>query len=401
MSGKPAHVGERHELDGGMSVLVTGITELVTNDPAAGDASPLGVLRDAALVIESGRVAWTGLATAAPAADERRDLGGRAVVPGFVDSHTHLVFAGDRAAEFEARMNGQPYDGGGIASTVAATRAAADGTLRSLLAGRIAEARAQGTTTVEVKSGYGLTAEDEARALRLAGEVTAETTYLGGHVVPPGADRDAYVAAVAGPMLAACAPLARWIDVFCEPASAHAFDGDEARAILTAGQRAGLGLRVHGNQLSAGPGVRLAVELGAASVDHCTHLTSADVDALAAGSTVATLLPGVEFATRSPYPDARRLLGAGVTVALATDCNPGSCYTSSMPFVIALAVRELRMTPAEALWAATAGAARALRRDDIGVLSPGHPADLAVLDAPSHVHLAYRPGVPLARAFTA
>ena len=382
-----------------MSVVVTGIAELVTNDPAAGDGSPLGVLHDAALVIDDGRVAWVGAAGRAPAADQRRDLGGRAVVPGFVDSHTHLVFAGDRSAEFEARMNGQPYDGGGIAATVAATRAAADDTLRSLLAGRVAEARAQGTTTVEVKSGYGLTVEDEARALRLAAAVTDETTFLGGHVVPPGAGRDAYVAEVAGPMLAACAPLARWIDVFCEPASAHAFDGDESRAILTAGREAGLGLRVHGNQLSAGPGVRLAVELGAASVDHCTHLTAADVDALAGGATVATLLPGVEFATRSPYPEARRLLDAGVTVALATDCNPGSCYTSSMPFVIALAVRDLRMTPAEALWAATAGAARSLRRDDIGVLSPGRRADLAVLDAPSHVHLAYRPGVPLARAF--
>jgi len=382
-----------------MSVLVTGIAELVTNDPAAGDGSPLGIVRDAALVMDDGLVTWIGAGARAPAADERRDLGGRAVVPGFVDSHTHLVFAGDRSAEFEARMNGQRYDGGGIASTVAATRAAGDDTLRSLLAARVAEARAQGTTTVEVKSGYGLTVDDEARALRLAGAVTTETTYLGGHVVPPGADRAAYVAAVAGPMLAACAPLARWIDVFCEPASAHAFDGDEARTILTAGQRAGLGLRVHGNQLSAGPGIRLAVELGAASVDHCTHLTSADVDALAGGSTVATLLPGVEFATRSPYPDAQRLLDAGVTVALASDCNPGSCYTSSMPFVIALAVRELRMTPAEALWAATAGAARSLRRDDIGVLAPGRRADLAVLDAPSHVHLAYRPGVPLARAF--
>ena len=382
-----------------MSVLVTGIAELVTNDPAAGDGSPLGIVRHAALVISGERIAWIGAAARAPAADERRDLGGRAVIPGFVDSHTHLVFAGDRSAEFEARMNGQRYDGGGIAATVAATRAAADDTLRTLLAGRIAEARAQGTTTVEVKSGYGLTAGDEARALRLAGDVTDETTFLGGHVVPPGADRDAYVAEVAGPMLAACAPLARWIDVFCEPASAHAFDGDESRAILTAGREAGLGLRVHGNQLSAGPGVRLAVELGAASVDHCTHLTGADVDALAGGDTVATLLPGVEFATRAPYPEARRLLDAGVTVALATDCNPGSCYTSSMPFVIALAVRDLRMTPAEALWAATAGAARALRRDDIGALSPGRRADLAVLDAPSHVHLAYRPGVPLARAF--
>jgi imidazolonepropionase len=260
--------------------------------------------------------------------------------------------------------------------------------------------RRQGTTTAEVKSGYGLTVEDEARCLQLAGEVTAETTFLGAHVVPVeyAGRREDYVALVTGPMLAACAPFARWIDVFCEPASAHAFDGDAARAVLEAGLTRGLQPRVHANQLSAGPGVQLAVELGAASADHCTHLTDADVDALADGSTVATLLPGAEFSTRSPYPDARRLLSAGVTVALATDCNPGTSFTSSMPFCIALAVREMGMTPAEALWAATAGGAAALRRPDVGHLGPGARADLAVLDAPSHRYLAYRPGVPLARA---
>jgi imidazolonepropionase len=281
---------------------------------------------------------------------------------------------------------------------VAATRAASDAELAALLAGRIAEMRSSGTTTVEVKSGYGLDVEQEERALRLAAAVTPETTFLGAHVVPPGIGRADYVDLVTGPMLAACAPHARWVDVFCEPASAHAFDGDEARAVLLAGRAAGLGLRVHGNQLSAGPGVRLAVELGAASVDHCTHLTDADVDALAGGDTVATLLPGVEFSTRSPYPDARRLIDAGVPVALATDCNPGTSYTSSMPFVIALAVREMGMSPAEALLAATAGGARALRRDDVGRIVPGCRADLTVLEAPSALHLVYRPGVALARA---
>jgi imidazolonepropionase len=374
------------------SVVVTGIGELTTHDP------DLGTLHDAAIVAEAGAIIWVGSAAHAPAADRRIDVGGRAVVPGFVDSHTHLVFAGDRAAEFAARMRGERYDGGGIASTVAATRAADDATLRTLLAARVAECRAQGTTTVEIKSGYGLTVADEERALRLAAEVTSEVTFLGAHVVPAGAARDDYVALVTGPMLTACAPHAGWIDVFCEPASPHAFDGDEARAILEAGRAAGLELRVHGNQLGPGPGVALAVELGAASVDHCTYLTDADVDALAGGDAVATLLPGVEFSTRSPYPDARRLLDAGVAVALASDCNPGTCASSSMPLMIALAVREMGLTPAEALYAATAGAARALRRTDVGVLAPGNRADLTVIDAPSHLHLAYRPGVPLAHA---
>lgn len=383
------------------AVLLTGIGELVTNDPSAehGDGTALGLLSDAAVVVDDGRVAWVGRADRAPGADRKLDLDGRAVLPGFVDTHTHLVFAGDRCAEFSARMAGERYDGGGIASTVAATRSSSDDALRGLLGARIAELRSQGTTTVEIKSGYELTVDGESRALRVAREFTTETTFLGAHVVPPeyAGDRTAYLELVTGPMLAAAFPHARWADVFCEPASPHAFDAEEARQVLGAARAAGLGLRVHGNQLGPGPGVRLAVELGAASVDHCTFLDGADVEALAGGATVATLLPGVEFSTRMPYPDARRLLDAGVTVALATDCNPGTSYTSSMPFVIALAVRELGMTPAEAVWAATAGGAMALRRNDIGRLPVGARADLAVLDAPSYIHLAYRPGVPLAR----
>lgn len=374
-------------------MLLDRIGLLVTNDPANGPA-PHGEIRDAALVAGSdGRVAWVGPAGTAPAADTRVDAGGRCVIPGFVDSHAHLVFAGDRSEEFAARMAGQPYAAGGIRTTVAATRAATDEALSANLARLLAEMHRQGTTTVEVKSGYGLTVRDEARALALARQFTDETTFLGAHVVPTDyAERpDDYVALVTGEMLEACAPHARWIDVFCERG---AFDESAARTILHAGLDRGLQPRVHANQLGAGPGVRVAVELGAASADHCTYLTDEDVDALAGSATVATLLPGVEFSTRQPYPDARRLLAARVTVALATDCNPGSCFTSSMPFCIALAVREMRMTPAEAVWAATAGGAQALRRDDVGRLTPGARADLAVLDAPSYIHLAYRPGVP-------
>ncbi len=381
------------------ATVVTRISELVTCDGTGGDR--LGIRTDAAVVVDEGRIAWLGPRSAAPPADAQVDVAGRTVLPGFVDGHSHLVFAGDRAAEFAARMTGEPYDGGGIATTVAATRAASDDELRRQLAARMAELRAAGTTTVEIKSGYGLTVDDEARLLRIAGEVTPETTLLGAHVVPPEwrHDRAGYLDLVTGPMLAAAAPYARWIDVFCEPHSAHAFTGDEARAVLQAGRAAGLGLRVHGNQLGPGPGVRLAVELGAASVDHCTHLSAADVDALAdaAGGTVATLLPGVEFCTRSPYPDAARLRRAGATIALASDCNPGTCYSSSMPFVIALAVRELGLTPADALYAATVGGARALRRTDVGRIAVGQRADLTVLDAPSYLHLAYRPGMPLTR----
>jgi len=370
------------------SRLVTGIGELTTNDP------DLGVVRDAALVIADGRVAWVGPAARAPAADTVIDVGGAAVIPGFVDSHAHLVFAGDRADEFAARMAAEPYTGGGIRTTVAATRAASDAALRATVARLRAEALRQGTTTIEIKSGYGLTVPDEVRSLRIAAEFTDETTFLGAHVVPSDSDPDEYTALVCGPMLDAVAPYARWIDVFCERG---AFDAEQSAAVLRAGLARGLGARIHANQLTAGPGVRLAVDLGAASADHCTHLSTSDIDALAGSDTVATLLPGAEFATRSPYPDARALLAAGATLALATDCNPGSSYTTSMALCIALAVREMGLTPAQALEAATAGGARAVRRTDIGHLGVGARADLTVLDAPSHVYLAYRPGVPLVR----
>jgi imidazolonepropionase len=384
------------------STAVTGIGELVTC--AGTDPDQLGIQTNAALVVEDSMIAWIGPAADAPSADTKIDVDGRAIIPGFVDSHSHLVFAGDRGSEFAARMTGQPYDGGGIGVTVAATRTATDGELTRLLATRIAEFRALGTTTVEIKSGYGLTVADEVRALQIARQFTTEATFLGAHVIPAeyARDRAGYIDLVTGLMLQGAVPYARWIDVFCEPHSPHAFDAEEAREVLTAGAQAGLGMRVHGNQLGPGPGVQLAVELGAASVDHCTYLNDADVDALAAAAetTVATLLPGVEFCTRSPYPDAARLLSAGVSIALATDCNPGTCYSSSMPWVISLAVREMGLSPAQALYAATAGSARSLRRTDIGRLVVGSRADLTVLDAPSYLHLAYRPGVPIARALS-
>jgi imidazolonepropionase len=374
------------------TLLITNIGELTTNVAEGDDVS--GTLHDAAVLLEDGRIAWVGPSAEAPSADEVVDAAGRAVIPGFVDSHSHLVFGGDRASEFEARMAGQKYAAGGIRSTVAATRAASDDDLRARLRGFIDEMLAQGTTTVEIKSGYGLSVVDEGRLLRLAAEVTSEVTFLGAHVVPAEYEgrADEYVDLVTGPMLDACAPHARWIDVFCETG---AFTVAQSRRVLEAGLARGLAPRVHASQLGPGDGVRLAVELGAASVDHGTYLTDADVAALAGSDTVLTLLPGVEFSTRQPYPDARRLIDAGVTVALACDTNPGSSFTSSMPFCIAVAVRDMGMTPAEAVWAATAGGARALRRDDIGVITPGARADLVLMKAPTRIHLAYRPGVPL------
>jgi imidazolonepropionase len=367
-----------------VTTVVTGIGRLVTH-------TARGELPGAWLVMDRGHVVEVGTGSA-PAADRRIDVAGRCVVPGFVDSHTHLVFAGDRAAEFAARMAGAPYAAGGINTTIAATRAASNAELRTLAAARREEARRAGITTIEVKSGYGATVVDEARLVGLAAELTPDATFLGAHVVPAGVDADAYVELVCTDMLAAAAPLARWIDAFCE---VGAFDADQCRAVLTAGRDAGLGMRLHANQLGPGPGVQLAVELGCASADHCTYLADDDVEALAAGPTVATFLPATDFSTRQPYPDARRVIDAGATVALATNCNPGSSYTTSMSFVIALAVRDLHMTAEEALRAATLGGGRSLQRDDVGWLGPGSRADLVVIDAPGYEHLVYRPGVPL------
>ncbi|MBE1498374.1 imidazolonepropionase [Amycolatopsis lexingtonensis] len=369
-----------------MAVLITGIGELTTND------AELGRLSDAALVLDGSRVAWVGPASSAPDADEHVDVEGRAVLPGWVDSHTHLVFAGDRTAEFEARMAGKPYTAGGIAITVGATREASDEQLAANLRRHADEAARQGTTCLETKTGYGLTVADEARSARIAAEVADEVTFLGAHLVPPGADAESYVDLVCGEMLDAVAGSVRWADVFCETG---AFDEAQSARVLKAAAERGLGLRVHGNQLGEGPGVRLAVELGAASVDHCTYLSDADVEALAASETVATLLPACDLSTRQAMAPARRLLDAGATVALASNANPGSSYTTSMAFCVATAVLQLRMTVEEAVRAATAGGARALRRDDVGVLRPGARADVHVLDAPSVTHLAYRPGVPL------
>jgi imidazolonepropionase len=375
------------------SLAIDNIGRLVSQDAEIGERT------DVALVIEDGTVVAVTDAGAALVSDcERRiDAAGRCVLPGFVDSHTHLIFAGDRAEEFASRMAGQPYGAGGIQVSVDATRNASDDRLRELAAARRVEALGAGITHLEIKSGYALDVEGEARLCALAAELTDDVTFLGAHLVPAEyrEDPDAYVALVCGPMLTACAPHCRWIDVFCERG---AFDAEQSRAVLQAGAEAGLGLRVHGNQLGPGPGVALAVELGAASVDHCTFLSPSDVDALAGSDTVATLLPATEFATRQPYPDARALIDAGATVAIATNCNPGSSYTTSMSLCVALAVREMHLTVEEAVTAATLGGARALRRDDLGRLAPGSRGDAIILNAPSPAHLAYRPGVPLIAA---
>ncbi len=366
---------------------------LITNDSALGEG-PLGQRRNASVVIEEDRVVSVG--DAGQIADKRIDADGACVLPGFVDSHTHLVFAGDRSEEFTARMSGQPYDGGGIRVTTEATRSTSTTELDRLVRLRLAEANRAGTTTIEIKSGYGLNVEDEARSLDIARRHTSETTFLGAHLVPSEyvGHEDDYVDLVCGDMLAASAPYAKWIDAFCE---SGAFDAEQSRAVLEAGAAVGLTGRLHGNQLGPGPGVQLAVECGCASVDHCTYLTDADINALADSNTVATFLPAADFSTKQPYADARRVLDAGVTVALASNCNPGSSYTTSISFCIAIAVRDMGMTIDEAIQAVTLGGAAALRRDDIGRLTPGSAGHAVILDAPSHHHLAYRPGVPLIR----
>jgi imidazolonepropionase len=376
-----------------MSIAITNIGSLVTNDQSLGSGI-LGEIENAALVIENDRIAWVGLTSDVPDTDQKIDVAGKAVIPGFVDSHAHLLFAGERSKEFQARMKGEKYSAGGIKSTVAATREASNEALEQNMLRLVGEMQKSGITTFETKSGYGLTTEDETRALQIAAKHTPETTFLGAHVVPSEYEgkEDDYVALVIGGMLDSVSPHAKWIDVFCEKG---AFDVDQARQILQAGIEKGLLPRIHANQLTQGGGVQLAVELDCASADHCTHLSDTDIELLAGSNTVATLVPGAEFSTRATYPNAARLFDAGVNVALATDCNPGSSYTTSMPFCIALAIREMGFSPEQALWSATMGGAKALRRTDIGALAVGQSADLVILNAPSYLHLGYRPGVDL------
>ncbi len=377
------------------STLVHNIGQLVTNDPQH-DGTKLGVIENAALLIEDGVVAWAGPDNDAPTHHIKRrfDAQGRAVVPGFVDSHTHMIFAGDRSKEFRARMLGESYSAGGISHTVEQTRAATDETLRNNAQSLLNEAYSTGTTTIEIKSGYGLTVDDERRSLEIAQSFTDETTFLGAHVVPIEYKKNPkdYVDLVTGPMLDAALPFSKWIDVFCDKG---AFSVDDARTILKAGIAKGLMPRLHANQLQEGQGIRLGVELDAASVDHVSHMSEKDIEALSTSKTVATFLPGAEFSTRSAYPDVRPLLEASITVALASDCNPGSSYTTSMPFIMAIAVREMHFSPEQALWSATMGGAKALRRNDIGHLFEGARANFSILNADSYIHLAYRPGVQL------
>ena len=375
------------------SLAIDNIGSLITNDPELG-RGPLGIVENASVVIVDDVVEHVGAAGAA--ADQRIDAAGACVLPGFVDSHTHLVFAGDRAEEFTARMAGRPYDGGGIRVTTDATRRTPTDVLDRLVGQRLLEAHQAGTTTIEIKSGYGLTVPDEARSVAIARAHTTESTFLGAHLLPVEFEgrADDYIHLVCNEMLDAAAPDAKWVDAFCETG---AFDVDQSRAVLVAGRAAGLGLRLHGNQLGHGPGVQLAVECGCASVDHCTYLTDDDIAALAGSDTVATFLPAADFSTRQPYPDVRRVIDAGATVALASNCNPGSSYTTSISFCIAVAVRDMNMTIDEAVQAVTLGGATALRRNDIGRLTPGSTGHAVVLDAPTHHHLAYRPGVPLIR----
>ena len=394
------------------NLLVRGIGELVTNDPARTKAGLLGIVGDAAVAICGGQVVWAGALEDLP--DEYYDLpdldcGGRAALPGFVDSHTHLVFAGERGDEFMKRLQGDTYEsileaGGGIQSTVRATRrivqeSAAVGLVESA---RIRAERmlAHGTTTVEIKSGYGLDLSTELRMLEAATALGALVpidtvrTFLGAHVVPPefSDDREGYLRLIEEEMLPVLAPLARYCDVFCDRG---AFTVAEARRILEAGQRHGLKPKVHAEQLAATGAARLAAEVGAISADHLDHVDAETASALAAAGTAATLLPAASFSLRTPQAPARLLWDAGVTVAIATDCNPGTSYVESMQFVIAVAALEMGLTPAEAVWAATRGGALALEETGKGWLGSGSAADLVILDAPSHVHIPYRPGANL------
>ena len=381
-------------------LFLTGLGELTTN---------LGPpIRDAVVAVENGIITYAGSSADAPdQTGDRYDCDGSAVIPGFVDAHTHLVFAGDRSDEFARRLAGESYEeiasgGGGILSTMASTRDAAEEELFDLAVGRVWRMIMTGTTTLEVKSGYGLDLETELRQLRVArrlGEalpVTVKTTFLGAHSIPPeySSDRAGYVDLVVEEMLPAASPLADYCDVFVEET---AFSVDEARRIFERASELGLGVRIHAEQLGHTGGAQLAAELGAASADHLDHANEDDARALAEADVVAVLVPGASYTLRSRQAPARMLADSGCTVALATDCNPGTSYFESMAPILSLGVVQMGLRVDEAIEAATLGGARSLDLDERGMIVEGAVADLAVLDAPSAAHLVYRPGASLVR----
>ena len=382
-------------------LLLRGIGQLVTNDPTR--SGLLGTLDNAAVLVSEGIIEWVGLEAELAPGDERAeiDVEGRAVVPGFVDAHTHLVFAGHRADEFGRRLRGESYEeimaaGGGIMSTVGATRASTADDLYSATTARLERMIVTGTTTIEVKSGYGLDVGTETRLLEVAARLDADLpvdiirTFLGAHSVPSemASNREAYLDLVENEMLPACAPLARFCDVFCDTG---VFTLDETRRVVEAGRRHGLVPRLHADQLAASGGAGLAAELGAASADHLDHITAEEIAAMARARTTAVLLPGVSLSMRLPFPDPRPLLEAGLTVAIATDANPGTSYVLTMPFVVTLACLEMGMSAEQAVWSATRGGALSLQLPDRGWITAGAAADLVVLDADSYLHLPYRP----------
>ncbi|MGH2794644.1 MAG: imidazolonepropionase [Actinomycetota bacterium] len=388
-------------------LVVTGASQVVTCDPALGEG-PLGVVERGALAGSQGRVVWVGpeselrdAVEIEPGAHEV-DAGGGAVLPGLVDCHTHLVFAGDRSEEFAARLRGAKYDGGGIRTTVAATRAASDEELQRLARERLNRFLEFGVTTVEAKSGYGLTAEHERRLLeigtRLDGPAEVVRTFMGAHVVPEDyeGDPDAYVTLVADGMIPGLGNLAEFCDVWCDQG---AFTPAQARKILRAAHAEGLGIKVHAEQLSRSGGAVVAAEFGAVSAEHLEHANEEDAAALARSRVVGVLIPGASMMTGTPFAPARMLIERGIRVALSTDFNPGTSYSENLQLVVALACAHLKMTPEEAILGVTRHAAAALSREGIvGSLQPGARADFVVLDAKSYLDLAYHYGVNLARA---
>jgi imidazolonepropionase len=380
-------------------LLLTDIGQLVTND-----GEPM---RNAVVAIDGDKISFVGTAKDAPflGNGEILQCGGAAVLPGFVDAHTHLIFAGDRSDEFSRRLAGESYsqvatEGGGILSTVSATRAATEEQLFDLAVDRAWRMIRSGTTTIEVKSGYGLDLETELRLLRVANRlgdtlpITVKITFLGAHSIPPefANDRTGYIDLVVETMLPEVAPFADYCDVFVEEG---AFTVDEARKIFAVATEFGLGARVHAEQLSRFGGARLAAEIGAVSADHLDYATMEDAQALAAAGTSAVLVPGASYTLRSDQAPGQMLIEAGCNIALATDCNPGTSYFEAISPIISLAVVQMGLTVDQAIHAATRGGASSLGLDDRGFIEAGARADMIVLDAPNVAHIPYRPATNL------